>query len=52
MIQPYVPPEKLAVIDDDIIHAGMLEALPEDIDKTDCGFAHDFTRPRLLSRRR
>lgn len=48
MIQPYVPPEKLAVIDDDIIHARMLEALPEDIDKTDCGFAHDFTRPSAI----
>lgn len=50
MIQPYKPPEKLAVIDDDVIHSRMLDNLPDDIDKTDCGFAHDFTRPAAIEK--
>ena len=37
----YTPPPMLQSIDDDEIHARMLEALPSDIDKTEGGFAYD-----------
>ena len=47
----YVPPQILSDMDDDVIHARMLEALPDDIDKTEGGFAHDFTRPADFHRR-
>ncbi len=40
----------LASIDDDEIHARMLAALPKDIDKTEGGFAYDFTRPAALEK--
>lgn len=46
----YTPPALIAEIDDDIIHARMLENLPSDIDKTEGGFAHDFTRPAALEK--
>lgn len=46
----YVPPQILSDMDDDVIHARMLEALPDDIDKTEGGFAHDFTRPAALEK--
>lgn len=46
----YTPPMILTDVDDDVIHARMLEALPDDIDKTDGGFAHDFTRPAALEK--
>lgn len=46
----YTPPMILTDVDDDIIHARMLEALPNDIDKTEGGFAHDFTRPAALEK--
>lgn len=46
----YVPPQILSDVDDDVIHARMLEALPNDIDKTEGGFAHDFTRPAALEK--
>ena len=46
----YTPPELIAEVDDDVIHARMLENLPDDIDKTDGGFAHDFTRPAALEK--
>ena len=46
----YTPPALLAEMDDDVIHGRMLEAIPDDIDKTDGGFAHDFTRPAALEK--
>ncbi len=46
----YTPPVILAEMDDDVIHGRMLEAIPDDIDKTDGGFAHDFTRPAALEK--
>lgn len=46
----YTPPVLLAEMDDDVIHGRMLEAIPDDIDKTDGGFAHDFTRPAALEK--
>lgn len=46
----YTPPALISEIDDDIIHARMLENLPNDIDKTEGGFAHDFTRPAALEK--
>ena len=46
----YTPPPMLQSIDDDEIHARMLEALPSDIDKTEGGFAYDFTRPAALEK--
>lgn len=46
----YTPPMLLANVDDDVIHSRMLEALPNDIDKTEGGFAHDFTRPAALEK--
>lgn len=46
----YSPPMILSDVDDDIIHARMLGALPNDIDKTEGGFAHDFTRPAALEK--
>lgn len=50
MAMEYVPPRTLSEVDDDVIHARMLENLPADIDKTDGGFAHDFTRPAALEK--
>lgn len=46
----YTPPDILAEIDDDLIHERMLSNLPDDIDKTEGGFAHDFTRPAALEK--
>lgn len=46
----YTPPALIAEVDDDIIHARMLENIPDDIDKTEGGFAHDFTRPAALEK--
>lgn len=46
----YTPPELISEVDDDIIHARMMENLPDDIDKTEGGFAHDFTRPAALEK--
>lgn len=46
----YTPPTILSEVDDDVIHERMLENLPADIDKTEGGFAHDFTRPAALEK--
>lgn len=46
----YKPPEILAEMDDDAIHDRMLAAIPDDVDKTEGGFAHDFTRPAALEK--
>lgn len=50
MANDYVAPRILSEMDDDIIHSRMLENLPDDIDKTEGGFAHDFTRPAALEK--
>ena len=36
-------------IDDNAIHARMMEALPQDIDNTEGGFAHEFTKPAAIT---
>jgi uncharacterized phage protein gp47/JayE len=46
----YTPPVMLEEIDDEVIHARMMEALPGDIDKTEGGFAYDFTKPAALEK--
>lgn len=46
----YVPPETLADMDEDLIHERMLAALPTDIDKSEGGFAYDYTRPAALEK--
>ena len=46
----YVPPDFISEFDDDIIHARMMDNLPPDIDKTEGGFAHDFTRPAAIEK--
>lgn len=46
----YVAPEVLEITDDDDIHEDMLSNLPDDIDKTEGGFAYDFTRPAALEK--
>ena len=46
----YIAPALISEVDDDVIHARMLENLPDDIDKTEGGFAHDFTRPAALEK--
>lgn len=44
----YVAPSQIATVDIQAIHARMLENLPLDIDKTEGGFAWDFTMPAAL----
>ena len=46
----YVPPRAISEMDDDVIHARMLMVIPDNIDKTKGGFAHDFTRPAALEK--
>lgn len=46
----YIAPALISEVDDDVIHQRMLENLPDDIDKTEGGFAHDFTRPAALEK--
>lgn len=46
----YIAPALISEVDDDAIHQRMLENLPDDIDKTEGGFAHDFTRPAALEK--
>ena len=46
----YVAPDVVSEIDDDQIQENMLAHLPIDIDKSDGGFAHDFTRPAALEK--
>lgn len=47
-VTTYEPPEILGDMDDDVIHQNMLSNLPSNIDKTEGGFAHDFTRPAAI----
>ena len=49
-VTTYEPPEIISEMDDDAIHQNMLSNLPADIDKTEGGFAHDFTRPAALEK--
>lgn len=46
----YVAPDAISEIDDDAVHEQMLANLPNDIDKTDGGFAFDFTKPAALEK--
>ena len=46
----YTPPAALSIIDDDAIHARMLEVIPDNLDKTTGGFVYDFTRPAALEK--
>jgi len=46
----YIPPAMLADIDDSVIHARMMGNLPPDIDTTEGGFPHDFTRPAAIEK--
>lgn len=47
-VTTYEPPEILGEIDDEAVHQTMLSNLPSDIDKTEGGFAWDFTRPAAI----
>lgn len=47
-VTTYTPPDILSEMDDDAIHQTMMSNLPADIDKTEGGFAHDFTRPAAI----
>ena len=40
----------MSIIDDDAIHARMLEVIPDNLDKTTGGFVYDFTRPAALEK--
>lgn len=46
----YRAPAALEVVDDRIIHDRMLSVLPPDIDKTQGGFAYDFTMPAAIEK--
>lgn len=46
----YTPPAILNDMDEDTIHARMLGVIPSNIDKTEGGFAWDFTRPTALEK--
>lgn len=46
----YKAPAALEIVDDRIIHDRMLSALPADIDKTQGGFAYDFTMPAAIEK--
>lgn len=46
----YIAPSAISEIDDDAVHERMLANLPDDIDKTNGGFAYDFTRPAALEK--
>ena len=46
----YKAPAALEMVDDRIIHERMLSTLPPDIDKTQGGFAYDFTMPAAIEK--
>lgn len=46
----YTPPELLNDMDEETIHAKMLEVIPDTIDKTEGGFVWDFTRPAAIEK--
>ncbi len=49
-VTSYTPPEILDDMDEETIRARMLENLPGDIDKTEGGFASDFTFPAAIEK--
>ena len=49
-ISSYTPPEILNDMDENTIRTRMLENLPGDIDKTEGGFASDFTFPAAIEK--
>lgn len=49
-ISSYTPPEILNDMDENTIRMRMLENLPGDIDKTEGGFASDFTFPAAIEK--
>lgn len=46
----YTPPEILDDMDEDTIHARMLAAIPDNLDKTYGGFVYDFTMPSAIEK--
>lgn len=46
----YSPPELLNDMDEETIHAKMLEVIPGTLDKTEGGFVWDFTRPAAIEK--
>ena len=46
----YTPPSILNDMDEDTIHARMLKVIPNNIDKSEGGFAYDFTRPAAIEK--
>lgn len=46
----YKAPAALEIVDDRVIHERMLSILPADIDKTQGGFAYDFTMPAAIEK--
>ena len=46
----YTPPEILNDMDEDTIHARMLAAIPDNLDKTYGGFVYDFTMPSAIEK--
>ena len=49
-ISTYEPPEILDDMDEDEIHARMLEIIPDNIDKMEGGFVYDFTMPAAIEK--
>ena len=47
-MEEFIAPDFLSGCDVDTIHEKMMTLLPDDIDKTEAGFAWDFTRPAAL----
>ena len=47
-MEEFITPDFLSGCDVDTIHEKMMTLLPDDIDKTEAGFAWDFTRPAAL----
>lgn len=49
-ITEYTPPEILNDMDEETIHDRMLDVIPDNIDKTEGGFAYDFTMPAAIEK--
>ena len=50
MALQYNPPEILDNTDVDTIHARMMSVIPNHVDKSEGGFAYDFTRPAAIEK--
>lgn len=46
----YTPPAILNDLDEETIHERMLDVIPDNIDKTEGGFAYDFTMPTAIEK--